>query len=225
MPPALAFLVAKASGRRQPPDGTHCSLARRYRGAHAPRSPLPAKIPRRLHHPAIRRLLRSGLGRLSLAHFHRTLLLGLVNRLAGNRLGRLAVPVFVQNALAVAMAATSNRTFVIDFALRHNRSAMHVRDLSAAAGRTTTTAARAAGVARLLAAQRTTPLVAARLRAVLVAVQRRKQSLGRAEIAVAVRSGPLAVALIARVAAIRRIADPLAPIDLAATFAAGKAAA
>ena len=68
------------------------------------------------------------------------------------------------------------------------------------------------------------PGTAIRCRTVAIPVNRGEDALERTLAAEAVRSRELAVALIARIAAIRRIADPFIDIDFAATLAASPVA-
>lgn len=87
-----------------------------------------------------------------------------------------------------------------------------------AAGVTMVFVAGLGDVAAILAAQPANRAAVWRW-AVAIAVQCGQQPLHRSEIAAALRPGPTAVARIARIAAVGRIADPLADIHVAAALA------
>ena len=69
------------------------------------------------------------------------------------------------------------------------------------------------------------PRSADRWRAIFVAVQAREEALARSQAAIAVRSGEFAVALIAGITAVGRIALPFVAVNLAAAAPAAQASA
>jgi hypothetical protein len=137
-----------------------------------------------------------------------------VNRLTGDGLGSGgAIPILVHDAAARAR-------FVIDCARRGLVNG-RVADVFRATRVAPRAAARAANHAAAPSAEAAAAFIAARPGTVLVAVKRGQQVLQRSEATIAVRPGELAEALIARIAAIGRIADPFTPVDVAASAAAG----
>jgi hypothetical protein len=121
----------------------------------------------------------------------------------------------------------TRRSFVIDLAAgRRSARTCRAADAAAAAARAGTTATEGAGAPATTAmAENRPPRPAIRRGAVLIAVEGGQYSLERATAAVAVRTGELTAALVAWIAAIGRIADPLVDVDIAASFAAAHAAA
>src|SRR5262249_45979261 len=86
-------------------------------------------------------------------------------------------------------------------------------------------AAASSAAARVAAAEDRPPRPTIRRRAITIAMNRGQDPLAGTEAAGALLAGELAVALVARVAAVGRIADPFVDVDVAAAAAAAQAIA
>ena len=143
-------------------------------------------------------------------HLRTRRLFGLMNRLARFGPGLRRVPVLFQDALAFdmghGMAAARPRTFVI------NVGAVRGQFAAAAAIRTATWSARGPGTEGA-------PPTGIGPLTIAVAMKRGEDALEGSEAARTLRAGPLAIALVARIAAIGWIADPFVDVDFTTTFA------
>jgi len=147
-------------------------------------------------------------------------LLSVVNRLSRLRLGPGCIPILVEDAGRLRWrhrnsfcGRCSQRTggaLVVDIRAMDRIAATTCASDAAAATRR----------ARVAAAEDWAPGPTVGRRAIAIAVQASQQTLAGTETAIALLSSKLAVALIARIAAIGRITDPFVDIDLAAAAAA-----
>ena len=157
-----------------------------------------------------------------IGHLPKDRLLGLVDRFASSGPGPWNVPVLmhdvrIDGTVWIDGAVRIQRTFVVEAsAVGMSRAVAAARRTARPAMRFVADVGRTAAILITQAAHRT----AMRRRAVAVAVHRREQSLERSEVATALRTGEAAVAWIARIAAIGRIADPLSDVDVAAALLA-----
>jgi hypothetical protein len=170
--------------------------------------------------------------RWTAAHLAARRLLSVVNRLSRLGLHFRHVPILFHdarrfrlrhwNALGRHHALRNDHAAGRRDAVVVNVSAVSRRATAACTSCSTTATNRAAWVA---AAEDRLPRSTVRPRTIAIAVQRGEEPLAGTEAAVALLAGELTIALVARIAAIGRIADPFIDVDVAASTAATPAVA